>query len=435
VLIIGAGVSGLAAARSLSRHGLSVRVLEASSLIGGRVRTLHVPGWPRPVELGAEFVHGRPTTTLSLAQAEGLELSKIRDVHALRQGERLVPMQDLWPRFAEALSPALERPHAWSVQKLLEQEKLAADQAELVRMLVEGFHAAPLNDVSARSLAEDASASAAEFQQYRLVGGYERLVKKLEHELSAESVELALGARVRRVAWQKGQVTLQVSLREQQLAMQASCCLVSVSVGVLQAKPEAGGIEFSPSLAERLPALNRLAMGSVVKVVLRLRHMPGLNARLPPAQPDFLHDSSSEIATIWLQTLGEQTQLTAWAGGPRATALSGLSSEELHARIFHAVARTLGLDEIELRRSVLASHAHDFNHDPLTLGAYSYVRPGGVHSARKLALPLANSLFFCGEALDLAYPGTVAGALGSGEHAARQILVARRGRTVRAVTR
>ena len=50
------------------------------------------------------------------------------------------------------------------------------------------------------------------------------------------------------------------------------------------------------------------------------------------------------------------------------------------------------------------------------------MRPGGEQAPKLLASPCEGTLFFAGEALDLQYPGTVAGALGSGEHAARKVL-------------
>jgi phytoene dehydrogenase-like protein len=60
VLIVGAGAAGLSAARVLTQAGLHVTVLEARGRIGGRIHTLDDPLWPVPVELGAEFIHGRP---------------------------------------------------------------------------------------------------------------------------------------------------------------------------------------------------------------------------------------------------------------------------------------------------------------------------------------------------------------------------------------
>ncbi|HEY5678414.1 MAG TPA: FAD-dependent oxidoreductase, partial [Myxococcales bacterium] len=68
VVVIGAGVAGLAAARELRLRGLSVAVLEARDRIGGRVHTLRPDGWPLPVEAGAEFVHGRTPLVLPRAK-------------------------------------------------------------------------------------------------------------------------------------------------------------------------------------------------------------------------------------------------------------------------------------------------------------------------------------------------------------------------------
>ena len=58
VIVIGGGVSGLAAARELSRANRSVILLEARPRLGGRIHTVRPRDWPMPVELGAEFIHG-----------------------------------------------------------------------------------------------------------------------------------------------------------------------------------------------------------------------------------------------------------------------------------------------------------------------------------------------------------------------------------------
>src|SRR3981081_1691669 len=58
VIIIGAGVSGLAAAAALSSSGRSVLILEARDWIGGRVLTREDPVFPAAIEFGAEFIHG-----------------------------------------------------------------------------------------------------------------------------------------------------------------------------------------------------------------------------------------------------------------------------------------------------------------------------------------------------------------------------------------
>ena len=72
VLVLGAGAAGLAAAADLSQAGLRVIVLEARDRIGGRIFTRHVPGRPLPIELGAEFIHGRPPESFALVDQAGL---------------------------------------------------------------------------------------------------------------------------------------------------------------------------------------------------------------------------------------------------------------------------------------------------------------------------------------------------------------------------
>jgi monoamine oxidase len=81
VLVIGAGVAGLAAARDLSQAGRTVALLDARGRIGGRVYTLHDPAWGLPVELGAEFLHGAADDTMRVVRAARLAVDRLRDHH------------------------------------------------------------------------------------------------------------------------------------------------------------------------------------------------------------------------------------------------------------------------------------------------------------------------------------------------------------------
>ena len=74
------------------------------------------------------------------------------------------------------------------------------------------------------------------------------------------------------------------------------------------------------------------------------------------------------------------------------------------------------------RRELDAALVQDWQADPCSRGGYSYVRVGGEGARERLAEPLDDTLYFAGEATDVEEAGTVAGALRSGERAAREVL-------------
>src|SRR6202012_6055401 len=75
ILVIGAGMAGLTAARALAEAGPSVTVLEASPRVGGRIYTTRDGN--EVVELGAEFVHGKPPELWALVEEAGVEVYEL----------------------------------------------------------------------------------------------------------------------------------------------------------------------------------------------------------------------------------------------------------------------------------------------------------------------------------------------------------------------
>jgi monoamine oxidase len=117
--------------------------------------------------------------------------------------------------------------------------------------------------------------------------------------------------------------------------------------------------------------------------------------------------------------------LIAWAGGPFADALAARGEAGRTAAALETL-RTI-FPEADPAAELEAVEAHDWQRDPYAWGAYSYVAVGGGNARAALAAPLPP-LFFAGEAtVEASEAGTVAGALLSGERAAREALAALRG--------
>jgi monoamine oxidase len=111
--------------------------------------------------------------------------------------------------------------------------------------------------------------------------------------------------------------------------------------------------------------------------------------------------------------------LTAWAGGPKAARLTGSSTRKLVRAALASVESVLGKGA---SAELAAAHAQDWMHDPCSRGGYSYLLVGGEGAREQLAEPIDGTIFFAGEATDSEEAGTVAGALRSGQRAAREIL-------------
>lgn len=418
VAIIGAGFAGLAAARQLIAHGLTVEIIEATDRVGGRARTLH-----GSVELGPEFIHGCPDVTLALVHDAGIQIDPVTDAHHLHRACSLVALPDTWERLGRLLAPAAELAkqgpaHDLSARAYLERSQMSADDAALFAMLVEGFYAAPLADIGIASIAEDAGGASDEdgAQQSRPRGGYGALVDWLASELRRANVTIHFNRVVRSIDYSSDHVRIDHD-GGSTLARRA---IVTLPLGVLLAND----VCFHPDLGAHADALSQLAMGQVVKVVLCLREPVWRDAGPPGLE--FVHRNAGAFPTFWLRSTAHDHLLTAWAGGPHARALAGCTQSQLVDRVLDDFAATLGMPRAALEAAILHQHFHDYTHDPFARGAYSYTRVHGLGAADVLARPLADTVFLAGEVTDAEYEGSVAGALASGSRAARQVLDAER---------
>ena len=115
--------------------------------------------------------------------------------------------------------------------------------------------------------------------------------------------------------------------------------------------------------------------------------------------------------------------ITGWATFKCAEELSGRSENFVMEKALETLARLLNIDKQEIEGLLESGYWHDWQTDPFSFGAYSYVKVGGGRAQRELAMPMENTLFFAGEATDFSgHHGTVHGAIASGRRAAEEIL-------------
>jgi monoamine oxidase len=430
VVVIGAGAAGLAAARALHEAGVDVEVLEARDRIGGRVFTITDPHTPRPIELGAEFIHGQAPELQQLLDDASLSSVDVCGSRWKATPSGLRPLTDFWERLDRAMrlldgTSKTDRSFDEAIRTRPGGRRLAAERT-LARMYVEGFHAADPRLVSARALAEGGSPGddVRERRLAHVVEGYDRVIAWLAEPLSSR---ITLSSIVTALRWKPRRVVIDVARRK---PITARAAIITVPLGVLQAPAgQRGAMAFEPELRAKSSALEHLAMGAVVRVVLRLSERFWADEKFAQAHAGegvermrFLHTSDRDFPTWWTTYPFTSPLIVGWCGGPRARTLLEQPATAITDRAIDALARQCSLTRRRMRSQVDAAWMHDWVHDPFSRGAYSYQMVGGTDAPNVLARPLAGTLFFAGEATDTGgATGTVHGAIASGRRAARQM--------------
>jgi len=440
VLVLGAGAAGLAAAQELSQAGLRVIVIEARDRVGGRIFTQRVPGHPLPIELGAEFIHGRPPESFALVEQAGLLVYEINGERWLAQGRQLAPSDALWKQTNQLLTQmAAAGDSDRSFQTFLarfQSDPAWRDAAAMAASYVEGFDAADISTVSVQALLHEQRAAAASDgdRAFRIADGYDQLVAALAARCDPSRVSIHLGLIARRVIWRRGQVEIHTEGADVpgNRSFGARRAVITLPLGVLQARIDTrGSVEFHPALAGHAGAARRLAMGQVVKVTLRFRERFWEHDRLPlatesmdPRQVSYVYRRGAALPAWWTAYPAIAPQLTGWAGGPPAARLVNQPEQVIVDQVLDALADALGLPRGRIEEVLVGAHTHNWHADPFARGAYSYVTVSGMEAVRALAAPVEDTLFFAGEATNSdGHTGTVHGAIATGRRAAREILL------------
>src|ERR1044071_8042545 len=336
ILIVGAGAAGIAAARELSTAGLNVIIFEARNRIGGRIST-HFDSWP--IELGAEFVHGKAPETLAVAERAKLKLQSIPNLHWQLQNGILTKSGEFWSK-VEAVMKSMSsyRGADQSFTEFLNQYKRAnpiEDIEAIATHYVEGFHAAHADQISVYGLNQtnEAAERIDDDKQFRIPDGYDRLVQVLYDEAVAAGATIHLETVVEEVNWKRDHVEVTTETAQK---FKARRLLSTLPLSLMQNFGEkAARVRFTPSLDDKVQAARKLSLGHVVKVVLRFRE-PFWESLTVPGEDEeptelkkltFVHAPAEVLPTWWTQFPVKTPLITGWAGGTRADSLS-LESED-----------------------------------------------------------------------------------------------------------
>ncbi len=421
VIVIGAGAAGLAALADLLRAGKSVVCLEARDRIGGRIFTLHDPLCAVPVELGAEFIHGRPPEIWNIVREHRLRAYDCHENTLHIADGKVEQRSNAWLMVDDVLDQMKRRAAAGS-DETFEQFLAGAEQPDeakgWARNFVEGFNAAHADTISIMALAKESEA-ADEIdgdRAFRILDGYDAVANALACGTNA----IRLNSIVEGVGWNHGSVSVHVrsAITGELNVVRARQAVITVPLGILQTR----GVRFDPEPAATLRAARQLCFGQVLRVVLRFRE-PVWAENKELAEAGFMLSRAPVFPTFWSSLPMRVPVITAWSSGPKADALAPYDRADVIAHALQQLANISSVPEHRLKAELEQAYFHDWATDPFARGAYSYVPAGAADAREQLAEPVEHTLFFAGEAAEFSgHAATVHGAIRSGRRAAEQVL-------------
>jgi len=423
VVVVGAGVSGLTAARALARGGQRVVVLEARDRIGGRTWTDTALGVP--VDLGASWIHGIDGNPLwSLARSFGIETVEftvgsfqfdgrpiawhdpsgapltgaaaaafVADLHAVDAALPDAVAQAQPGTTYDEVVASVVSDLGWSGARADRVREYAAHRSE-------DLCGAPVSDLDAHGLDEEHVAG----DEVVFPGGYGQYADAL-----ASGLDVRTSSVVRSVTSSDDSVTVGLSDGS---AVTAAHAVVTVPLGVLQA----GDVTFDPPLSgPAAEALGRLGMGVYDKVFLRF----------PESfwGGDWVVRQQGGAGTDWhswydMSRVTGVPVLAALVGGAGARRLETLSDEAIVDEATAALRFAFG-PVVPAPEAVRVTR---WAADPFAKGSYSYLHVGATPEDHdRLGTPIGR-VQLAGEATWGDDPATVHGALLSGLRAAGRVL-------------
>ncbi|ORB29403.1 flavin monoamine oxidase family protein [Mycolicibacterium parafortuitum] len=409
VVVVGAGMAGLSAARRLTDHGATVTVLEARARIGGRTWTDTSLGLP--IDLGAAWIHGADGNPLTgLAETVGARTvetdfddATVIDDGAAVGADAVAAVLREWDRVLDDVEEMTER--AGPDESLA--GALARTGADLTDPLMQwcvagGVGAEYAADPGELSLRWFGHEGEFEGPDLLLPGGYRQLVDHL-----AQGLTIRLGTEVTRIGHHEAGVTVETA-RE---TITADRVIVTVPLGVLKA----GTITFDPPLPDaKRDAIARLGFGLLDKVVLRFDE-PFWTGRFD-AHSDMIGLAGRDRPVSDLVNGLRFTDVPVLIG-LRGGANALVREQDSDAKTADEVVAALGGPA---PTGVVVTR---WAQDPYARGSYSFLAVGsGPDDQEALAAPVGDRLAFAGEATHAEFFATVHGAYLSGVREADRIL-------------
>lgn len=420
IVVIGAGLAGLAAAQALKKQGHEVLVVEARDRIGGRIWSSRQ--WPdMPLDLGASWIHGVKGNPLTLI-AEAIQANRLVTHYgkAITYNTRGQPLSqaeenrldNLGARIAQALTLAQKQDNDVSIQQaiapLLAEFSASSEETRFIHFLLN-------SEMEQEYSGSTAKLSAHWYDNDKEFGGDDALFAHgfgLVTAFLAEGLNIGLGQLVHEIQWDSSPVRVMT----QKSVFLADHVVVTLPLGVLQA----GNVRFSPALPpEQQQAIAKLGMGVLNKCCLRF-------------QEAFWPDDVD-----WLEyipaTPGAWAEWVSFMRVANMPILLGFNAADRGREIEQWPDQQIVASAMQTLKTLFGSHIPEpigyqitrWAADPFALGSYSYNAVGSTPQMRKaLAKPLGKRLFFAGEACHEDYFGTAHGAYLSGLHAAEEILAA-----------
>jgi monoamine oxidase len=415
IIIIGAGASGLIAAKELAQNGKHIILLEAQDRLGGRMHTLYPENSSSPIEAGAEFVHGNLPVTLKLLKEYDLSFKKIsgrmintnsrdsrlRDNHENGWGEMIRRMEELEKdlTLSDFLTTYFHEDKYASLRKSAEG-------------FANGFDLADPKTVSTFALRDEWDHEQEE--QYRITGGYKKLVDALCKDCLDKGCEIHISEMAQKIEWRKDHVTVSTNTGKK---FSGSKIIITVPAGVWHANKSA--IQFEPRISEKIDAFQHIGFGSIIKIILLFK-TPFWEKKYKNA--GFII-SQEQIPVWWSQLPAKSNLLTGWLGGVLAKQMKGKSIDAILDASLQSLANAFELELEYLKKILISSHIFNWDDDVFSRGGYSFSMIDSADTRQQLREPMENTLFFAGEALyDGLMPGTVEAAFQSGLDCCDKIL-------------